>query len=368
MDLNVLGWDTHFDQLCNNSNGKHRIPARVAREDKALYTLLSTQGEVHARVSGRFHHQARTRAAYPSVGDWVLIGTDTGGGDAVIQEILPRRSCFSRKAVLAGGPAYGEERTEEQVLAANIDVAFLVSGLDRDWNPRRIERFLSVTYDSGASPVILLNKADVCDNVAARVSEAAELAMGAPVHAISAVALSGLEEVRGYVTEGRTAVFLGSSGVGKSTIINGLLGEDRLDTGGVRLHDRRGRHTTTRRELLLLPGGGLVIDTPGLRRIQLWGDETGLERTFPDIEQRMKECRFSDCSHVSEPGCAVQAAIACGEFSRDRFESFLKLQKEIRNLAIRKDARMQRQNQRDRDKRYGRITKERKQLRKKGWI
>jgi ribosome biogenesis GTPase len=368
MDLTVLGWDTHFDQLYNSSNENNWLPARVAQEHKALYTLLGAEGEIQARVSGRFHHLAGTRAAFPSVGDWVLVGADAGGGDAVIQKVLPRRSCFSRKAVLAGGPTHGEGRTEEQVLAANIDTAFLVSGLDGDWNPRRIERFLSVTYDSGAAPVILLNKADVCDNVAARVSEAAELAMGVPVHAISAVALSGLEEVRGYITEGRTAVFLGSSGVGKSTIINSLFGEERLDTGGVRLHDSRGRHTTTRRELLLLPGGGLVIDTPGLRRIQLWGGETGLERTFPDIEQLMRECRFSDCSHVSEPGCAILAALACGELSGDRFKSFLKLQKELRNLAIRQDARMQRQTQRDRDKSYGRITKERKQLRKKGWL
>ncbi|MCX6834309.1 MAG: ribosome small subunit-dependent GTPase A, partial [candidate division Zixibacteria bacterium] len=305
---------------------------------------------------------------YPSVGDWVLIGTDDGGGDAVIQMVLPRRSCFSRKAILAGGPTHGDGRTEEQVLAANIDIAFLVSGLDGDWNPRRIERFLSVTYDSGASPVILLNKADVCDDVAARISEVSELAMGVPVHALSAVERSGLEGVRGHVTKGRTAVFLGSSGVGKSTIINGLLGEDRLDTGGVRLDDSRGRHTTTRRELLLLPGGGMVVDTPGLRRIQLWGDEAGLERTFADIEHLVRECRFSDCHHVSEPGCAVRAAIARGELSEDRFESFVKLQKELRNLAVRKDARVQKQSQRAWDKRCSRIMRERERLRKKGWI
>jgi ribosome biogenesis GTPase len=343
MELTLLGWDDHFARLFESYNHGDWLPARVAQEHKALYTVLSDNGEISARVSGRFLHQAGSRAAYPAVGDWVLVGVETGGGDAVIQKVLPRRSSFSRKAVLAGGPTQGEGRTEEQVLAANIDVTFLVSGLDGDWNPRRIERFLSVAYDSGASPVILLNKADVCDNVAERAGAVAELAVGVPVHAISAVARSGLDDVRKYVTAGRTAVFLGSSGVGKTTIINGLLGEDRLDTGGVRLHDSRGRHTTTRRELLLLPGGGLVIDTPGLRRIQLWGDQAGLERAFPDIEQLVRECRFSDCSHHTEPGCAVQAAIARGDLSADRLQNYLKLQRELRNLEVRKDVRLQKE-------------------------
>ena len=367
MELTILGWDSHFDQLYKLNNNNELLPARVIQEHKALYTLLGADGEIHARVSGRFQRQAGSRAAYPSVGDWVLIDNHTGG-DAVIHQVLPRRSCFSRKAVLAGGPTRGEGRTEEQVLAANIDIAFLVSGLDGDWNPRRIERFLSVAYDSGASPVILLNKADVCDDVTGRVQEVTEFAVGVPVHAISAVTQSGLDEIRRHITAGRTGVFLGSSGVGKSTIINGLLGEDRLDTGGVRLHDSRGRHTTTRRELLLLPGGGMVIDTPGLRRIQLWGDETGLERTFPDIEQLVKECRFSDCTHRSEPGCAVQAAIGRGELNANRLENYLKMQRELCNLEVRKDVRLQKEADRARDRKYSRITKEREKLRKKGWL
>ena len=366
MDLNTLGWDAYFARHFEIQGNGALFPARVAQEHKALYTLWSERGELLARVSGRFMHGARSRADFPTVGDWVLVGDKAGDGDSIIHVLLPRRSCFSRKAVLAGGPTQGEGRTEEQVLAANIDVVFLVSGLDNDWNPRRIERFLSTTYESGASPVIILNKADVCDDVSARMSEVSRTAPGVPVLAMSAVARTGLEAIRNHLKSGRTAVFLGSSGVGKSTIINGLLGEDRLETGGVRLHDSRGRHTTTRRQLIVLPDGGLVIDTPGLRRIQLWGDETGIERTYADVEQLIDCCRFSDCQHESEPGCAVKEAIETGNLDSARFAAYQRLQKELQNLLLRQDARKLKQADRARGKMYDRILKDREKLRKKG--
>jgi ribosome biogenesis GTPase / thiamine phosphate phosphatase len=368
MDLTVLGWDEHFARLYMTCNNNNLLPARVALEHRELYTVWTAQNEIRARVSGRFQHQAFSRADFPAVGDWVLIKLPDGEGDATIHSVLTRRSCFSRKAVLAGGPTQGLGRTEEQVIAANVDTAFLVSGLDLDWNPRRIERFLATTYDSGASPVIVLNKLDVCDEWAERVRDIAEIAPGVPVHAVSAVSRTGLVDLRKYLTAGRTAVFLGSSGVGKSTIINELLGEERLDTGGVRLNDSKGRHTTTRRELILLPEGGLVIDTPGLRRIQMWDDETGIERTYADIEQLVTQCRFSDCHHDSEPGCAVQEAIAGGELDASRFAAYVRLQKEIRSLVVRKDAGRQKQAERTFDRMIRRTLKERNQLRKKGLI
>lgn len=366
MELHSLGWNDHFNQHFKARGNDGWLAARVAQEHRHLYTVLGESGELSAKVSGRFQHEALSRADFPAVGDWVLIDAPAVDGHAVIHAVLPRRSSFSRKAVLAGGPKYGEGRTEEQVLAANIDTAFLVSGLDHDLSRRRIERFLSVTWDSGASPVIILNKTDVCDDVAARVQEVLEIALGVPVHPISAEMVTGLEALREYLTVGRTAAFLGSSGVGKSTIINRLLGEDRLDTGGVRLDDSRGRHTTTRRELILLPQGGLVIDTPGLRRIQLWGDESGLSQTFGDIEQLITRCRFADCQHQNEPGCAVRMALAAGDLEQDRYASYLRLQKEFHSLAVRKNVRQHRQEIRARDRRYRQFHKIRKQLRKKG--
>ena len=368
MDLTALGWDEHFIRLFDSFKNDGLLPARVALEHKALYSVWSARGEHRARVSGRFQHQAGSRADFPTVGDWVVIGGNKGDGDAVIHALLPRRSCFSRKAVLAGGPTSGEGRIEEQVIAANIDIAFLVSGLDLDWNPRRIERFLATAYDSGASPVIVLNKADVCDNLDERLLEVSESAPGVPVCAISAVNSVGLDEISAHIQPGRTAVFLGSSGVGKSTIINALLGEERLDTGGVRLNDSKGRHTTTHRELIILPNGGLVIDTPGLRRIQLWGDESALEQTYADIEQLVGQCRFSDCRHETEPGCAVLAAIEAGALNAARFAGYQRLQRELQRLAAKQNTLQRKQADKARGKMINRILKERDEARKKGLL
>jgi ribosome biogenesis GTPase len=297
-------------------------------------------------VAGRLRHAAEQRADFPAVGDWVAVETPAGGGDARIRAVLPRLTQFSRRA--AGNP------TEEQVVAANIDVVFLVSGLDHDFNLRRIERYLVTAWESGASPVILLNKADLVEDADARVEEVAGLAQGVPVHAMSATrpdaVHAAIDRVRAYLTRGRTAALLGSSGVGKSSIANALLGEARLPTHEVRESDSRGRHTTTGRQLVLLPDGGVLIDTPGMRELQLWETGEAVAGAFADIEALAEECRFRDCRHRSEPGCAVLAAITAGMLPEARLESFRKLQDEQAHQSRQQDERG-----RIEEKRIGRI-------------
>jgi ribosome biogenesis GTPase len=246
---------------------------------------------------------------------------------AVIHAMLPRKGAFKRKV--------SGEDTNEQVVAANINTVFIVNGLDGDFNLRRIERYLAMAWESDASPSILLNKADICEDVAARIAEIEAIAIGVPVHAISAAKDQGLEIVRNFLSPGSTAAFLGSSGVGKSSIINKLLGEDRMKVNEVREWDSRGRHTTAFRQLLLLPTGGIIIDTPGMRLIKLWGDEESVDRAFDDIENLAFACKFRDCRHQSEPGCAVLAALEDGSLDQKRYQSYLKLKKELRYLETR---------------------------------
>ncbi len=366
MDLNTLGWNSQFEELFREHRDAGLIPARVALEHKQLYVAYCEIGEVKARVTGRFLHKAVDRAELPTVGDWVAVRPGDVTEELTICAVLPRQTSFSRKAVMAGGPQYGEGRIEEQVLATNIDTVFLVTGLDNNFNLRRIERYLSVAWDSGARPVIVLNKADICDETEVRKYAVEAIAAGLPVHTVSAVENEGINALRTYIGEGKTAVFLGSSGVGKSTLVNCLIGDDQIDTGGVRLHDSRGRHTTTRRELVLLPTGGLVIDTPGLREIQMWGDEDGLSRAFDDVETLMSTCKFRNCGHNDEPGCAVQAAIEDGSLDSGRYQSYLRLQRELRNLEIRKSVKESRKQARDRGKYYRQVGKDKKKLRKNG--
>jgi len=305
-------------------------PARVSLEHTHIYRVLTPDGERLARVAGRLRHAAAARADFPAVGDWVAIETPEGGGDARIRAVLPRSSRFSRRA--AG------DVTEEQVVAANIDVVFLVSGLDGDFNPRRIERYLVTAWESGASPVILLNKADLVEDPDALAREVEDLAQGVPVHVISAKR-QAIDQVRQYLTPGRTAALLGMSGVGKSSIANALLGEARLRTHDVRESDSRGRHTTSGRQLLLIPGGGILIDTPGMRELQLWETSEAVAGAFADIESLAEGCRFRDCRHAAEPGCAVIAAVAAGMLPEARLESFRKLQGEQAHQARQQDER-----------------------------
>jgi len=366
MDLHKLGWMPFFQATFSELDMEGIIPARVVQHHRERYVVASESGELDARVSGRLRHEAESRADFPAVGDWVAIIPSPGQGSAVIHRVLPRRGSFSRKAVSAGGPQYGPGKTDQQVLAANIDTVFLVSGLDGDFNLRRIERYVAVAWDSGGTPVIILNKADLRDDIDEIVERVGEVAIGIDIYAVSARDGEGLDIFDNYLTEGRTAVFLGSSGVGKSTIINRLIGEDVLNTNEVRADDSRGRHTTTHRELIVLPRGGLVIDTPGMREIQMWDDEEGLSRTFEDIEEMARQCRFNDCRHNEEPGCAVRQALEDGRLEPGRYGSYVKMQKEMKHLALRKDVAAQRRQHREWDKKIRNHFRQVKDLKKKG--
>jgi ribosome biogenesis GTPase len=325
--LEALGWTAREAEAFAPYRAQGLEPARVAAEHQHVYTLLARDGSLLARVTGRLRHGAEGRADFPAVGDWVAARRTRGEDRATIHAILPRRSRFSRK--VAG------EVAEEQIVAANVDTVFLMMGLDGDFNPRRLERYLALAWDSGAAPVVLLSKADLCADPDARRLEIE--ALGAPVHLVSAKTGAGIAGLAAYLGRGRTVALLGSSGVGKSTLVNRLLGEERLRTREVRANDDRGRHTTSARQLLELPGGALVIDTPGMRELQLWDAAAGLGVAFSDLEQLAQRCRFGDCAHEGEPGCAVRAAVEEGSLSRERFDSYRKLQRELQALAIRQD-------------------------------
>lgn len=342
MNLSELGWNSFFSRQFDRLNGEGLSPGRVAQEHRNNYLILCEHGELKAELSGKMHHNAVSRSDFPAVGDWVAVSVRPDEGRATIHAVLPRKSSFSRKAVLAGGPKYGDGKTEEQVLAANVDMVFLVSGLDTEFNIRRIERYIAVAWDSGTTPVVVLNKADLCTDIEGCIEEVESVAFGIPIHPVSATRNQRLDVLREYLTSGHTVAFLGSSGVGKSTLINSLLGTERQKVSAVREYDGKGRHTTTSREMILLPGGGIVIDTPGLREIQMWGDEEGLKKTFEDIEEYAGRCRFRDCRHEREPGCAIHQAIEKGVLDAGRFRSYVKMQKELRHLAIRKDQRARR--------------------------
>jgi ribosome biogenesis GTPase / thiamine phosphate phosphatase len=333
MDLERLGWTSSFEEAFRSFVAEGLRPARVASAHTHLYRLYHEAGECLAEVAGRLRHEAAGPQDFPAVGDWVAASFPAGDGRAVVHAVLPRRTRFSRK--MPGSV------TEEQVLAANVDTVFLVGGLDGDFNPRRLERALVLAWESGADPVILLSKADLAADVEARRREAEAVAGGMAVHVVSSLRGEGLAAVRAYLGVGRTVALLGSSGVGKSTLINRLLGEERFATASVRAHDDRGRHTTTHRELVVLPEGGLVIDTPGLREIQLWSAAGGLERAFDDVQSLAAVCRFTDCAHESEPGCAVRAAEADGRLSPERLQSYFKLQRELRHLEVRQSHQLQ---------------------------
>jgi ribosome biogenesis GTPase / thiamine phosphate phosphatase len=328
--LEKYGWNDRFAAAFAEIAAAGRIPARVVLEHTHIYRVAIEDGETLARVSGRLRHRAGIRSEFPAVGDWVALEL-VADGDARIHALLPRVSRFSRRA--AG------DATEEQVVAANIDVVFLVGGLDRDFNPRRLERYLVVAWESGATPVILLNKADLVDAPEQYADQVRAIAPGVDVHALSARDPQTLDVVRQYLSVGRTAALLGSSGVGKSTIVNRLVGFDLLRTQDVRLTDHRGRHTSTARQLVLLDSGGILIDTPGMRELQLWESGDALGDTFADIVSTAASCRFRDCRHLQEPGCAVRAAVASGTVPAARLESFHKLAAEREHQERQLDAR-----------------------------
>ena len=323
------GWHGQVAARFANHAAAGARPGRVVAEHRGSYVIVTEFGEREASVSGRFRHVAEFAEDFPAVGDWVAVEAIDGAGSAVIQAVLPRQTRFVRPA-RGGIPG-------AQVVAANVDVALVVVGLDQDFNMRRLERYLALTWSSGAEPVIVLNKADVCDDVGARLADVASVAPGVPIRVLSALARTGLESLSPLLEPGRTVVLLGSSGVGKSTIVNALLGCERQQTGEVRADDQRGRHTTTMRELLVMPAGALLIDNPGIRSVGMWEVEDGLADAFADIAALVQECRFSDCAHGSEPGCAVGRAIAEGTLPAARLESQRKLARESAALAARVD-------------------------------
>jgi ribosome biogenesis GTPase len=320
MLLEQLGWNDFFARQLPQEG----VAGRVAAANRERFLVWTAQGEIEVTVSGRHRHAS---SRWPSVGDWVVLRKNA----PVIDTVLAPKSELSRKR-----PGKG---LREQVLAANMDVLFIVSGLDHDYNPRRIERYLVLAEESGARPVILLNKADLAEELQLdlnRITEETEqLAPGAPVLTLSALTGSGLDTIPTLLTCGETAALIGSSGVGKSTILNRLLGEDRQRTTAVRANDQRGRHTTTRRELFVMPAGWLLMDLPGLRELQLWADPEQLDSSFDDIRRLAEGCRFRDCTHSSEPGCAVRAA----ELDSGRIANYHKLQRELAYLDRQNDPR-----------------------------
>jgi len=312
--------------------------------------LLAEGAEWRAELAGRLRHEANTEGALlPCVGDWVLTtlpGSRPEDGIARIERVLDRRSKFSRKE--------GGNRAAEQIIAANIDTVFLVQSLNGDLNPRRLERYLTLLWESGAEPVVVLNKADLCADRDAAVIEIKAVAQGVAVHAVSAVELEGLAALDRYLGAGKTVALVGSSGVGKSTIVNTLLGEERMHVREIRADDR-GRHTTTARHLVPLPQGGLLIDTPGMRTMALWEGEEGLGKAFGDVESVAAECRFRDCTHGTEPGCAVRDALDAGTLDAARFRSYVKLGREVRRLAMKTDARLREEESRKLRRRHAEL-------------
>jgi len=327
MNLTHLGWSKAWADLMGPEVPADLAPGRVVSEYRGARVVVTESGERRVSVAGRLEHEALSAADLPHVGDWVLVSGTSNPDSGVIQRVLPRRTRLARK--IPGRAA------AVQILAANIDIAFIVLALDSRFHLRRLERFLAVVLEGGIRPVVILNKADLCTDPQARIAEIQAAIGNVTVLVTSATRRKGLRPLGEHIREGQTVAFIGSSGVGKSSLVNRLCGDVYQATIEVREKDDKGRHTTTSRELIPLPCGGFVIDTPGLRELQVWADDEGLEETFPEIQLAAEGCRFRDCRHVAEPGCAVVAGVAAGSIAKDRHERFLKISREGAELVQR---------------------------------
>jgi ribosome biogenesis GTPase / thiamine phosphate phosphatase len=350
------GWNSYFEAFWRGGDWENAVPARIVAQQRKFWRVAGDFRECWAEASGKLRLAADEGADWPAVGDWVVVELHGTGSTAVIQRVLPRRSQFVRKS--------SGKRMEEQVIAANVDTALLVSALDGDFNPRRVERYLAQCWESGARPVIVLNKADACEEARGKAAEMERVAIGTGVCVVSARTGQGFGELEEFLRPGETLVLLGSSGVGKSTIANRLLGQTVREAQPVRESDNRGRHTTTMRELFVLPGGALLMDTPGLREMQLWDAEHGVAQAFADIDSLAAQCRFGDCRHEAEPGCAVLAALSAGTLDAARVENRRKILREQEFLRRKMDPEA-RQEQKEQWKQIHRAARQKYQQRQK---
>jgi ribosome biogenesis GTPase len=334
LNLEDFGWDAFFAEAFEPYAAENLIPARVSARHHGPCELFTERGPMGGLPAGKLSEQE-----LPAVGDWVAVRPVDGERKAVIEAVLPRRTSFTRKEAF--------QRTVEQVVAANVDTVFVVTAFGFDLNPRRLERYLTSAWDSGSTPVVVVNKSDTADDPYSELLDVEPVTIGVSVHAVSAVTGDGLEALEIYLQPGQTVALLGSSGVGKSTLVNRFVGREVLATAETSASGR-GRHTTSHRELVPLPSGAVLLDTPGMRELQLWADEEVLDTTFSEISELAAQCRFSDCAHEREPGCAIRKALAEGTLSRERWDSYCKLQRELRALAIRKDARLRSEARKER--------------------
>jgi len=329
VNLSLFGWDDFFENQLTKYSGDELLAGRVAIENKSNYLLYTEYGEYSGELSGKFYYNAESRGGLPAVGDWVIFKPVHNEKKAVIENVLTRKNKFSRKVVL--------EKTNEQIIAANIDYLFIVTSFNLEFNLKRIERYLTMAYDNELKPVIILSKEDLCEDPSGIISDVRSISGEIEIHPVSAIENKGLDKLRKYLEGNRTAAVVGSSGVGKSTLINVLTGTDNIPVNEIGDYKDKGKHTTTKREMILLPEGGIIIDTPGMREIQIWEGSDGLSDSFKDVEEYFTQCKFSDCKHDTEPGCAVKKAINSGALDADRFDNYLKLQKEIKWFEIRKE-------------------------------